>query len=159
MGTDEPADNDRPWRKNECITVVSVDNSKTRTRPGDSFVDDTTTDVTSDDTTRDPVLIDEKDLTADEAELIEQMQVVIHFFLDLIQVTGGVLIQRNACGTLSYTGKKRCTNITRKKSEPSRDINYIQCNGTNNTNQEKGDELGTPQYRVSSDRRWNFNIT
>jgi hypothetical protein len=47
--------------------------------------------VTSDDTTRDPASIYKKDVTANEAELIEQMQLVILFFLDLIQVTGGVL--------------------------------------------------------------------
>jgi hypothetical protein len=47
--------------------------------------------VTSDDTARYPVSIDVTDLTADEAELINQMQVVIQFFLDLLQVTGGDL--------------------------------------------------------------------
>jgi hypothetical protein len=52
--------------KIECIKLVSVDNNKTSTRPGDSLVDDTTTGVTSDDTTREPVPLEEKDLTADE---------------------------------------------------------------------------------------------
>jgi hypothetical protein len=75
----------------ECITLVSVDKSKTSTRPGDSFVDDTTTGVTSDDTNREPVSIEEKKLTADEKERVEQMQVVIQFLLDLLQVTGGDL--------------------------------------------------------------------
>jgi hypothetical protein len=51
----------------------------TNTRPGDSFVDDTTTGVTSDDTARDPVSINVTDLTVDEVELINQMQVVIQF--------------------------------------------------------------------------------
>jgi hypothetical protein len=45
--------------KIECITLVLVDNSKTSTRPGDSFVDDTTTGVTADNTTREPVPIEE----------------------------------------------------------------------------------------------------
>jgi hypothetical protein len=75
----------------DCITLVSVDKSKKSTRPGESFVDDTTTGVTSDDTTREPVSIKETELTADEEELVEQMQVVIQFFLDLLQVTGGDL--------------------------------------------------------------------
>jgi hypothetical protein len=57
----------------DCINLVSVDNSKTNTRPGDSFLDDTTTGVTTDDTARDPVSIAVTDLTADEAELINQM--------------------------------------------------------------------------------------
>jgi hypothetical protein len=77
--------------KFECIKVVSVDNSKTNMRPGDAFVDDTTTGVTSDDTAREPVLLEEKDLITDDVELIEQMQVAIQFFLDLLQVTGGDL--------------------------------------------------------------------
>jgi hypothetical protein len=49
--------------------------------------------------------------------------------------------------------------ITRKKSEPSRDRNYIKCNRTNIRNQEKGGESGTPYIRVSSDRRWNIIST
>jgi hypothetical protein len=65
-------------------------NEKQRTSriPGDSFVDDTTTGVTSDDTNREPVSIEKTELTADEEELVEQMQVIIQFFLDLLQVTG-----------------------------------------------------------------------
>jgi hypothetical protein len=59
--------------KFDCIKLVSVDNSTTNTRPGDSFVDDTTTGVTSDDTAMDPVPIEVTDLTADEAELINHM--------------------------------------------------------------------------------------
>jgi hypothetical protein len=66
----------------ECITLVSVDKSKAGTRPGDSFVDNTTTGVTSDDTNRELVPIEVNELTADEEDLIEQMQVVIQCFLD-----------------------------------------------------------------------------
>jgi hypothetical protein len=76
-----------PGEKFDCIKLVSVDNITTNTRPGDSFVDDTTTGVTSDKTSH-HVSIDVTDLTADEAELINQIQVVIQFFLDLLQVTG-----------------------------------------------------------------------
>jgi hypothetical protein len=83
----------------ECITLVSVDKSKTSTKPGDLFVDDTTTGVTSDNTNREPVSNEETELTADKDDLVEQMQVVIQFFLDLLQVTGGVWPRRNACGT------------------------------------------------------------
>jgi hypothetical protein len=77
--------------KIEYITIVSVDKSKTSTRPGDSFGDATTVGVTSDDTNREPVPIEENDLTADEEEHVEQIQVYIQFFLDLFQVTGGDL--------------------------------------------------------------------
>jgi hypothetical protein len=83
----------------ECITLVSVDKSKTSTIPGDSFVDNTTTGVTSDDTNREPVSIEEMELTADEEELVEKIQVVIQLFLDLLQVISGISLQRNACGT------------------------------------------------------------
>jgi hypothetical protein len=72
-----------------CIKLVSVENITTNKNPGDSFVNDTTTGVTSDDTSREPVPLEETDRTADEAKLIDQMQVLIQFFLDLLQVTGG----------------------------------------------------------------------
>jgi hypothetical protein len=70
---------------------VSVDKSKTSTRPGDLFLDDTITGVASNDTNGKPVSIEETELTADEDDLVEQMQVVIQFFLDLLQVTGADL--------------------------------------------------------------------
>jgi hypothetical protein len=75
----------------EFITLVSVDKSKTSTIPGDLFVDDTTKGVTSNDTNREPVPMEETELTADDEELVEQIQVVIQFFLDLLQVTGADL--------------------------------------------------------------------
>jgi hypothetical protein len=77
--------------KYECITLVSVDKSKISTQPGDSFVDDTTTGTTDDDVTKDPVPIKEKELTGDEEAMVKRMEDIIHFFLDLLQVTGGDL--------------------------------------------------------------------
>jgi hypothetical protein len=77
--------------KYECITLVSVDKSTISTRPGDSFVDDTTTGTTDDDVTKDPVPIDGKELTSDEEAMVKRMEDVIQFFLDLLQVTGGDL--------------------------------------------------------------------
>jgi hypothetical protein len=123
--------------KFDYIKQVSVDNSKRNTRPGESFVDDTTTGVKYDDTARGPVPLEEMDITTDEVELIDQMQVVIQFFLNLLQVTGGILHQINACCTLSHTGEKRCTPMIGKKSEPSRNRNHIQRNRTNIRNQDK----------------------
>jgi hypothetical protein len=89
MGTAAPFDHDCGGEKFDCIKLFSVENSKTNTRPVDSFVDDTTTGVTSYDTAREPVLLEETGITTEEVELIDQMQVVIQFFLDLPQVTGG----------------------------------------------------------------------
>jgi hypothetical protein len=58
--------------KCECITLVSVDKSTISTRPGDSFVDDTTTGTTDEVVTRDPVPIDEKELTSDEETMVKK---------------------------------------------------------------------------------------
>jgi hypothetical protein len=52
--------------KIECITLVSVDKSKTSTRPGGSFAVDTTTGATSDNTLRKPVPKEETELTVDD---------------------------------------------------------------------------------------------
>jgi hypothetical protein len=46
------------------------------------------------------VPLEETDLTTDEVELIDQMQVVIHFFLYLLQVTGGGLAPEKYVGYL-----------------------------------------------------------
>jgi hypothetical protein len=69
--------------KSECITLVSVDKSKTSTMHGGSFAVDTTPGATSDDTMREPAPIKEKELTVyevDEVAIIELMSVVIQFF-------------------------------------------------------------------------------
>jgi hypothetical protein len=54
-------------------------------------VDDTTTGVANDDTTIEPVEVEVTYLTLSEEELIGKMQMIIQFFLDLLQVTGGDL--------------------------------------------------------------------
>jgi hypothetical protein len=131
-----------------CIQLVSVDNSKTNTRPGDSCVEDTTTGETSDDTAREPVPLDATDLTTDEVELIDQMQVVIKFFINLLQVTGGSCPKEMRVVPYRTQVGKRCTSTISKKSKPSRDINNIQRNRTNIRNQEKGGESGTSHCRV-----------
>jgi hypothetical protein len=77
--------------KFDCIRLVSVDGVAEHVRPGDSFVEDTTTGVTNDDTRMDPVPVEVLDLTQSEEELIGQMQNIIQLFLDLLQVTGGEL--------------------------------------------------------------------
>jgi hypothetical protein len=68
--------------KYECITLVSVDKSTIITRPGDSFVDDTTTGTADDDVTKHPVPIDERELTSDEEAIVKRMEDIIQFFLD-----------------------------------------------------------------------------
>jgi hypothetical protein len=77
--------------KFDCIRLVSVDGDEEHVQPGDSFVDDTPTGVTNEDTTIDPVLAEVTYLTQSEDALIGQMQTIIQFFLDLLQVTVGDL--------------------------------------------------------------------
>jgi hypothetical protein len=75
----------------ECIRLVSVDGKVEHKRPGYSFVDDTTTGTTNDNTAMEPVPVEEEVLTWSEDELVAKMQDIIQFFLDVLQVTGGDL--------------------------------------------------------------------
>jgi hypothetical protein len=74
--------------KFDCIRLTEVDGVEEHVRPGDAFVDDTTTGVTNDDTTMDPVEFEVTELTLSEEELTGKMHMIIQFFLDLLQVTG-----------------------------------------------------------------------
>jgi hypothetical protein len=64
---------------------VSIDGSSDTTRPGDLFVDDTTT---GDDCNDEPTDKDIKELTDEEEKYVARMEGSIQFFLDLLQVTG-----------------------------------------------------------------------
>jgi hypothetical protein len=75
----------------DCISLVSVNGRTTDTRPGDSFVDDTTTGATDDNHNIDPIPSTVRGLTQEEDSLVAQMEVIIQFFLDLLQATGGDL--------------------------------------------------------------------
>jgi hypothetical protein len=77
--------------KFDCIRLIAVDGVEEHVRPGDAFVEDTTTGVTNYDTTIESVDAEVTTLTLSEEELIGKMQTVIQFFLDLLQVTGGDL--------------------------------------------------------------------
>jgi hypothetical protein len=74
-----------------CISLVSVDGRTTDTRPGDSFVDDTTTCATDDNHNLDPIPSTVRGLVQEEYSVVARMEVIIHFLLDLLQVTGGDL--------------------------------------------------------------------
>jgi hypothetical protein len=50
----------------DCIRLIAVDGVEEHVRPGDAFVDDTTTGVTNDDTTLEPVDVEVTDLTLSE---------------------------------------------------------------------------------------------
>jgi hypothetical protein len=72
----------------ECISLVSVDGRTTDTRPGDSFVDYRTTGATDDNHNLDPTPSTVCGLTPEEDSLVTRMEVIIQFFLDLLQVMG-----------------------------------------------------------------------
>jgi hypothetical protein len=107
--------------KFDCIRLVSIDGVDEHVRPGDSFVDDTTTGMTNDDTTMDPVPVELLDLTQSEEELIGKMQNIIQFFLDLLQVTGGdlapgkcvwfLICHRWIDGKMEKRASLRCKNL------------------------------------------------
>jgi hypothetical protein len=73
------------------IRLVVIDGIKEHIRPGDSFVDGTTTETTKDDPELGPVSTDRAELTTSKEALIAKMEEIIQFFLDLLQVTGGYL--------------------------------------------------------------------
>jgi hypothetical protein len=105
----------------ECITLVSVNKINTSTRPGDLFVDDTTIGVKSDDTNRGSVSIEETELTADEEELVEQIQVAIQFFPDLLQAKGGDLApERCMWYLIAHRWKNGLPTLLRKLESHSR---------------------------------------
>jgi hypothetical protein len=74
-----------------CIHIMSIVGTSNITRPGDSFVDDTTTGATIDECNADPTYKDVKELTDEEEKLVVRREDIIQLFLDLLQVTGGDL--------------------------------------------------------------------
>jgi hypothetical protein len=74
-----------------CIRLVVIDVEEEHIRPGDSFVYDTTTGTTNDDSELEPVYHVISDLTSSEETIIAKMEKILQFFLDLLQVTGGDL--------------------------------------------------------------------
>jgi hypothetical protein len=72
----------------DCIQLVYIEGIK-HTRPGDYFVDDTTTGTTNNDVSSVPVNAIEQELTEEEEQLVAKMEEIIKFFLDCLQVTGG----------------------------------------------------------------------
>jgi hypothetical protein len=71
-----------------CITLVSVYKSTTSKIPSHSFVENTTTGTTYDDVTKEPILVEKKELTRDEEAMVKRMEDIIQFFMDLLQVMG-----------------------------------------------------------------------
>jgi hypothetical protein len=67
----------------DCVSLVSVDGITTFTRPGDSFVDDTTTGATYDNHNLEPIPSTARGVTKEEDSLVARMEVIIQFFLDL----------------------------------------------------------------------------
>jgi hypothetical protein len=74
-----------------CIRLVAIDGVEEHIKPGDSFVDDTTTGSTNDDPELEPVPTEQAERTTSEETLVAKMEEIIHFFLDLLQAIGGDL--------------------------------------------------------------------
>jgi hypothetical protein len=70
-----------------CIGLVAIDGEEEHIRPGDSFVDNTTTGTTNDDSELESVSHDISDVASSKETLIAKMEEIIQFFLDLLQVT------------------------------------------------------------------------
>jgi hypothetical protein len=86
-------------------------------RTGDSFVDDTTTGSTSNDSKLEPVSHDVSDLTSSEETFIAKMEEIIQFFLDLLQVTGGDLApEKCVCYLISHRWKDGNPRLLQKHS-------------------------------------------
>jgi hypothetical protein len=67
---------------------VVIDGVKEHIRSGDSFADDTTRGATDEDVTIEPVVVSVMDVMEPEELLVEGMEEIIQFFLDLLQVMG-----------------------------------------------------------------------
>jgi hypothetical protein len=74
-----------------CILLVAIGGEEEHIGPGDSFVYDTTTVTTNNDSKLETVSHVISDLTSSEETLIAKMEEIIQFFLALLQVTGGDL--------------------------------------------------------------------
>jgi hypothetical protein len=105
-----------------------------RAYPGNSFVDDTTTGVTNDDTTMDPVPVEVKELKQSEEDLSGQMQTIIQFFLDLLQVTGGDLAPEKCIWFLIFhrwkKGKARLLMVQDSNITVNRDRVWSEAKGS-----------------------------
>jgi hypothetical protein len=77
--------------KYDCIRLVAIDGVEEHVGPRDSFVDDTTCSAIDDDITAEPVSSLALELVELEEALIKQMEDIMQYFLNLIQVTGGDL--------------------------------------------------------------------
>jgi hypothetical protein len=95
-------------KKFNFIRLVAVNGEKDHVRPDDSFLDDTLTGVTNDDTAMEPVPVEFKELMQIEEDLIGKMQIIIQFFLDLLQVTSGDLVPEKCVWFLIC---HRCKNV------------------------------------------------
>jgi hypothetical protein len=100
-----------------CIHLVAIDGEEEHIRPGDSFVDDTTTGSTNDDPELEPVSHDISELTTSEETLIAKIEEIIQFFLDLLQFAGGDLAPDKCVWYLmSHRWKDRKPRLLQKHS-------------------------------------------
>jgi hypothetical protein len=68
---------------------------RNNTRPGDSFMDDTTTGATHDDVPSEPTDVSEQEINEEKEKLVAKLEDIIQFFMDCLQVIGGDLAPEN----------------------------------------------------------------
>jgi hypothetical protein len=82
----------------DCISLVFVNVRTTNTRPGDSFVDDTTTGATDDNHNLDPFPSTARGLAQEQDNLFARMEVIIQFSLIYYRLWAVIWHPKNAHG-------------------------------------------------------------
>jgi hypothetical protein len=139
----------------DCISLVSVDSRTTDTRPGDSFVYDTTTGATDDNHNLDPISCTVRGLTQEEDSLVARMEAIIQFFLDLLQVTGGDLApEKCAWYLIGHRWNKGVSKLI--QVEPNHRSITMTSRSSGQISGRKRKSPSEGHLRVFHDRCWNF---
>jgi hypothetical protein len=123
-----------------CIRLVAISGEEEHIRPGDSFVDNTTTGSTNNDSELKPVSHDISSLTSSEETIISKMEEIIRFFLDLLQVTGDDLAPEKCVWYLISHRWKDGKPILLQKHSSHRGIKIV----SRSTNTESGAKQKAP---------------
>jgi hypothetical protein len=137
-----------------CIRLVVIDGEEEHIRPSDSFVDDTTTGTTNDESDLEPVSHVISDLTSSEETLIAKIKEIIK---KIPRPTSGH--RRRLCPQKrrvvshqpSLEGRKAKTSP--KTQQPSRHQNRFKIDQHRIRSQAGGPNLRTPYFGILYDRR------
>jgi hypothetical protein len=142
-----------PGEELDCISLVFVDCITTDTRPGDSLMDDTATCATDDNHNLDPISSTVRGLTQEKDSLVARMEVIMKFFLDLLQVTGGDLCTRKMRMVFDRPPLEQgCLKTDSNRTTTPIDHNAIKVIRPNLRNQTESIHRRTPHLGVFHDR-------